>query len=140
MNDAAKSLDLNTIDTVRAANEGVEVELYHPGTNANLGIKIRILGKDSEQFRRIFAEQNRKRIKRMSKGGTFKVDVLTPEEMESDLIMLLAACTTGWSGVIVDGKELDCNRENAAALYTRFPWIKEQVDNSVGDRSLFTKG
>jgi len=39
--------------------------------------------------------------------------------------------------VTVDGKELACNKDNAAALYERFPWIKEQVDTAVGDRANF---
>lgn len=134
------AVDLGTIDTVKAANDGVEVELYHPGTNVNLGVKIKVLGRDSTLFRKISADQNRKRIAKMSKGNQFKMTVLSPEEVENDSIMLLAACTLSWSGVVVEGQEPACTRENAADLYTRFPWIREQVDTAVGDRALFTKG
>lgn len=134
------SLDLGSIDVVKAANEGVEVQLYHPGTNADLGVVIKVLGRDSTEFRRLSAEQNRRRMAKMTKGGTFKMGVINPEELENDLINLLAACTISWTGVRVDGAELPCSRENAAMLYTRFPWIREQVDATVGDRSVFLKG
>lgn len=132
--------DLSTIDTVKDANNGVDVQLYHPGNNLDLGITIKVLGRDSDLFRKISAQQNRKRIEKMSKGGQFKLTRLSPEEVENDAIMLLSACTMGWSNVVVDGAELEFSRENAAMLYTRFPWIKEQVDAAVGDRALFTKG
>ena len=43
------------------------------------------------------------------------------------------------AGVTVDGKELAYNKDNAAGLYERFPWIKEQVDTAVGERANFIK-
>jgi len=45
---------------------------------------------------------------------------ITPEELEQNTIEILAACTVGWSGVVVDGKEIPFNKDNAKMLYTRF--------------------
>ena len=41
-------MDLASIDTVKGANAGAEVKLYHPSTNEDIGITIRVLGKDSD--------------------------------------------------------------------------------------------
>lgn len=136
-NDSA--IDLASLDTVSGANAGVEIELFNPGTTENLGIKIVVLGRDSAVFQKRQAEQNRRRMQKLQKSGGFKVGMLSADEIESDAIDLLAACTKSWSDVIVDGKPLECNEGNAAALYTRFPWIREQVDAAISDRANFTK-
>jgi hypothetical protein len=134
-----KGCDLANIDVVKDANAGAEVNIYHPGTRADLGISIRVVGQDSTQFRKISAEQNRRRIARATKGGSFKLNVFTPEEIESDKCKLLAACTLGWKGVVEGGKEIPFSVSAAEDLYERFSWIREQVDEAIGDRALFTK-
>lgn len=136
--ETAKTFDLSELDTAKASNDGFDVSLYHPGTNADLGIKIRVLGKDSDEFRKVSNAQNKRRMDRMSRGG-FRNPTPSPEELEQNGIELLAACTVGWSGVVLDGKSLAFSKDNAKALYSRFPWIKEQVDAAIGDRANFIK-
>lgn len=131
-------IDLSTIDTVKGANEGFDVTIYHPGTHEDLDIVIRVLGKDSDEFNKITRAQNKKRMAKMSKGG-FRAGSIPPEEFERDGIELLAACTLSWSGVVIDGEEVKCSKESAAELYERFPWIKEQIDTAIGDRANFIK-
>jgi len=133
-----KAVDLGSIDTVKGSNEGFDVQIYHPGTNEDLGITIKVLGKDSDEFQKVSRAQSKKRMAKMTKGG-FRNVSLSPEEIEQDGLDLLAACTKSWSGVVVDGKTLECNKENAIALYERFPWIKEQIDVAMGDRANFIK-
>ncbi len=133
-------VDLAAIDTVKGANEGFDVQIFHPGTNVDLGIVINVLGKDSDEFQRVSRAQSKKRMAKLTKGG-FRPQNMTPppEELEADGIALLAACTKAWSGVVVEGKALDCTTDNAAMVYERFPWIKEQVDAAIGDRANFIK-
>ncbi len=133
-----KVLDLAELDTTKAANAGFDVSLYHPATNADLGITIRVLGKDSDEFRRISNAQNKRRLDRMQRGG-FRVSMPSPEEMEQNAIELLASCTVGWTGVVLEKKPLPFSKENAKMLYTRVPWIREQVDAAIGDRANFTQ-
>ena len=135
-----KRIDLNSIDTVRGSNEGFDVRIYHPGTNEDLDIIINVLGKDSDEFLKVSREQSKKRMAKMSKGGFRNAAPVPIEEIESDGISLLAACTKSWTGVIIDGKEIVCNHNNAVMLYERFPWIKEQIDVAIGDRANFIKG
>ena len=135
-----KGIDLTTIDTVKGANEGFDVQIYHPGTMVDLGIKINVLGKDSDEFQKVSRSQSKKRMAKMTKGG-FRAQNLTPppEEIEQDGLELLAKCTKDWLLVVIDGKDIECNYENALMVYERFPWIKEQVDTAIGDRSNFIK-
>jgi hypothetical protein len=138
-----KAIDLGSIDTVKGANEGFDVNIYHPGTNEDLGITIRIIGKDSDEFQRISRAQSKKRMAKITKGG-FRNANVPIEEIEQDSLQLLAACTKSWAQgekqtVTLDGKELECSKDNAVAVYERFPWIKEQIDTAMGDRANFIK-
>lgn len=150
-------MDLAKLDTVASANEGFEVQLFNPGTMENLGIYITVLGRDSDEFRRLQAEQSKRRMGKLAKGGSFRMSSINAEEMERDTLELLAACTKSWrqerpaaEGESLDEKhyvdtltvakeELVCTRENALMLYTKYPWIKEQVDAGVTDRANFIK-
>jgi hypothetical protein len=141
--------DLAELDSVAASDAGVEMQLYHPKTQSDLGIFITLLGRDSKDYRRVQSAQNRKRTERMTKGGVFKPAVVTSEEIEQNTIELLSACTKAWRSVAgeestdtisIGGQAFTCTTENAAMLYTKYPWIKEQVDAFVSDRANFMKG
>ena len=134
-----KKVDLAAIDTVKGSNDGFDVRIYHPGTSEDLDITINVLGKDSDAFQKVSRGQNKRRMAKMSKGGFRNVSTPPVEEIESDGIELLASCTTGWSGVVIDKKEIEFSKENAVMIYDRFPWIKEQVDLAIGDRANFIK-
>lgn len=142
-------MDIAKLDTVAQSNSGFEAPLHHPGTLVDLGIFITVLGRDSTEFRRVSAEQNRKRVAKIQKAGGTQRVALTVEELESDSLDLLAACTKSWRQVdekgkesktlTVGGTEIECTRDNARKLYSEYPWIKEQVDSAVTDRSNFSK-
>lgn len=132
-------VDLSAIDTVKGSNEGFDVRIFHPGTNEDLDIIIGVLGKDSDEFQKISRTQNKKRMAKMQKGGFRNTATVPIEEVERDGVLLLGACTTGWDGVVIDGKEVEFSTDNAVMVYNRFPWIREQVDTAIGDRSNFIK-
>lgn len=136
-------MDLASIDTVKGANAGAEVKLYHPSTNEDMGITIRVLGKDSDEFQKINRAQSKRRMEQMSKGG-FRGANIPLESIEQDGLELLASLTKTWKQgdkqtLTLDGVELACNKDNAVLIYKRFPWIKEQVDSFIGDRANFIK-
>jgi hypothetical protein len=135
--------DLAALDTVQGSNEGFEVSIYNPATTENLGLFITVLGKDSDEFQRVSRAQQKKRMEKMSKGG-FRNTNVPVESIEADGIQLLAAVTKSWrqgekQTITLDGRELDCSKDNAAMIYERFPWIREQVDVAIGDRANFIK-
>lgn len=136
-------MDLASIDTVKGANAGFDVKIYHPGTNEDIGVNIRVLGKDSDEFQRISRAQKKRRMDKLIKGG-FRGANIPLESIEQDAIDLLASLTKGWkqedkATITLDGEELACTKENAVAVYERFPWIKEQIDAAIGDRANFIK-
>ena len=131
-------IDLANIDTIKGANEGFDVQIYHPATNEDLGITINVIGKDSDEFQKITREQTKKRMQKATKGG-FRNVTIPVEELEEDSLKLLAACTKSWKGVVENGKAIECTKENAMAIYEKYPWIREQVDTAIGDRANFIK-
>lgn len=130
-------MDLSSLDVAKASNEGFDVRLFHPVTNVELDSVIRVLGRDSDKFKAVQAEQNRKRIARMSRGGMIRPGVLSLQELDSDTIDLLAACTVSWTNVSENGKAIEFSAENAKTLYRKYSWIREQVEAGVNDRANF---
>lgn len=128
------TFDLSSIDTVKDANAGAEIQLYHPTQGTDLGIFIRVVGKDSDLFKKVQREQNQKRVAKLQRTS-FRGQI----DQDAEAVQLLAGCTQGWSGMILSSKEVPFSQENAIAIYTKYPWIREQVDIAIGDRSLFTK-
>src|SRR4051812_44498472 len=87
-------MDLKTLDTSAAAEQGFELELSHPTNAAPLGIFITVLGRDSDAYSSLQTAQTRKRLERMQKlNGRM---TLSPDELERDAVELLAAVTKTW--------------------------------------------
>ena len=108
--------------------------MLDPVTGDGVRVFISLAGADSAIHRKATATLAKRRLSSM-KG--FRYRSLHPEKFESEGIEVLAACTLDWKGVVVDGAPLPCSRDNAIQLYTRFPWLREQVDQFVSDRSAY---
>ena len=137
------------------AELGSEVELLHPTTNARMGVFLILCGSDSDTFRGIIRRQQNRRLERTKQARNNKPAPLTPEELEEESMDLLVGCTKGWLTRIKDEKgivtetrqELDisndewlpCTPDNIRRLYNEVPWVKEQADYAIGDRSNFLK-
>ena len=59
------------------------------------------------------------------------------QDIRVDRAAILAKMTLRWDGIVVDGKALECNEENAKKLYARFRWIMDQVDRFIAVRENF---
>ena len=126
--------DFASRDVAAKAEEGAELEVLDPITNEPVGVYITLAGADSAIHRTATATIAKRRL---SNPKGFRNRALDPEKFEAEGIEVLAACTLGWRGVIVEGAPLPCGRDNAVRLYTRFPWLREQVDQFVSDRSAY---
>ena len=124
------TFDLATLDTAKVAEEGAELLVSHPTTGEDLGIKIVLIGTDSKTFRDI----SKSRATASLKKKTREIDL---DQNESDAVELLARCTKGWSGITENGKDIPFNHENAVELYTKYLWLREQIDRFMADRSNF---
>lgn len=129
--------DLAQFDTKAAANDGFDITLRNPITGADLDITIGVYGRDSDVFKAINSQQNKARLERIRRAG--RVVSVDTDQMDEEVLDLLAKCSFRWSNVELDGKSLDFSTSNARTVYERFPWIREQVDQGIGDRANFTK-
>lgn len=134
MKEQPEVLDLSALDTAKGAEQGYELTLSHPKTGEPTPMKITVLGADSDAYREKLRDFQRRRADRMNKGRRLSV---TPEEIEAETLEMLVAVTTGWSGFTLDGAPLPFSGDNARTVYRRFSWIREQVDQAVGDRANF---
>lgn len=134
-----KPVDLASLDLAAAAEKGFELELLHPVTKAPLGTFITLVGKDSTTFRDHVRRSANDRLRKqaVSQRRGSEAEVPTIERIEADAIELLVVCTTGWRGVTYKGADLPFTPANAKTLYTDLPWIREQVDQAVGDVENF---
>ena len=124
------TFDLAKLDTAKVAEEGAELRVAHPTTGEDLGIVITLIGTDSKTFRDI----SKIRATMALKKKTREIDL---DQNEQDSIELLARCTKGWSGITENGKDIPFNHENAVQLYTKYLWLREQIDRFMADRSNF---
>lgn len=131
---APAAFDFATRDVAAKAEEGAELEVLDPVTNEPVGVYITLAGADSVVHRKAVANISKRRFNNQ-KG--FRNKGFDPEKMEAESIEILAVCTLSWKGVTVDGDPLPCSRDNAIKMYTRFPWLREQVEQFIGDRSAY---
>ena len=124
------TFDLAKLDTAKVAEEGADLRVAHPTTGEDLGITITLIGTDSKTFRDI----SKSRATASLKKKTREIDL---DQNESDAVDLLAKCTKGWSGITENGKEVAFSYDNAVQLYTKYLWLREQIDRFMADRSNF---
>lgn len=133
--------DLSSLDTAKGAEEGSTLEVRHPTTGAVLvngdgrSVTLTLAGMDSQRAKKAEAAALNRRLKM---GGRRSSSV-TAEELNNDTLEVLSSITLGWSGFVVDGKELEVNLENARRLYKQWHWLREQAQAFVEDRANFLK-
>lgn len=132
-------LDLGSLDTRAASEEGAVMAVVHPVTGQPLtqedgaAVTITLAGMDGDRFRKAQRAATDRRLKSPRRAN------VTAEDIERDGIETLAACTLAWTGLVLDGETLDCTVPNARKAYQRLPWLREQVDAFIGDRANFLK-
>jgi len=151
-----KFTDLDDLDTGKASDAGTEIELVHPVHKTPTGIFIGVLGKHSEVFRDHIREKTneRLRLEALNKKRGKDEETPTAEIVEQKAIELLVLCTTHWRSetrtekgevisnepvIVFRGEPLPFNVPNAKMLYARMIWMREQVDEAIGDLERFMK-
>lgn len=128
-----KEFDLQKIKEAQADDGWLDI--LHPQTGEKTPIRIHLAGPDSEVFRKADRRIKNRNLASLQKRGN--QTRLTTEQIEANSIELLKAITLGWDGVTWGGAPLEFSPENVETLYTEFSFIREQVDEFVGDRQNF---
>jgi len=129
------SFDLNSLKPVMA-DDGAVLKIVHPETEEVIeGMTITLLGQDSKVYRKLQMSKQQAALNRISKGK--KAVDFDAEKLAEDSIDDLVKLTTAWSGFTLNGKDLECTPENVRTVYADWSWIKEQVQEFVGNRANF---
>lgn len=132
-------MDLAKLNLVEFANGSQKMRVVHPvtgdilTTNNGEEVYIELLGADSSKMRSEMSDRARKQIAKRNST------ISTIEEAEKASSELLAAITVSWFGIEENGQFLECTKENAIAIYTKYSWLRLQVDAFVSDRANFYK-
>lgn len=129
------SFDLNSLKPVMA-DDGAVLNIVHPETEELIeGMTITLLGQDSKVYRKLQMGKQQAALNRMAKGK--KAIDLDAEKLSEDSIEDLVKLTTAWTGFALDGKSLEFTSDNVRMVYNDWAWIKEQVQEFVGNRANF---
>lgn len=122
--------------SVKRQTEGIEVDILGLDGETPIGLKIRIAGPDSERGQRAHQELTDWLISQQVDGKVRAVDA------QKRNVAHLAKITLGWSPeTITDGEEeFQFSEEAAARLFTKYRYVREQVERASGNRAHFTKG
>lgn len=104
--------------------------LYHTSKEAELegnwfeldeetGFKVKRLGgRNHAKYLQLIAKEHKKYIGQ---------DISEDKEKEILVRIFCQGCLTDWKGVVLDGKELKYNEENAVKLFTELPELYDMV-------------
>lgn len=103
---------------------------------------VTVCGTDSDTYKKIQRKQLNRRLEISQRSRNNKVN-MTAEEIESESLDMLVACTKAWHTgerpelEMNPGEWLPCTPDNVRLVYDALPWLKEQIDQEMGDRSNF---
>ena len=126
-----------------APGSSFDVILVNPADGKDLGLTIKILGRDSDAFVSLQREQEKARLdKVVVRQGKVVQNQQSLEQFESDRLELLIACTLGWTtadGTMLQmgGADFPFNAANAHTMYSTIPFIREQIQEAMFDRANF---
>ena len=110
-------------------------QLTYSGADGEpLPVSIALVCSDSPEYVRVYKNQITEIADRASSR---KGKAITGESAARDKLDLLVACTKGWLGFTLNGAVLPYSAVNARMLYTRYAFIREQVDTFVHERGNF---
>lgn len=128
------------------------IEIKHPATGHNLGIRVTICSMDDERLTKIKREITDRRLQLEQKGKSFKA-----EEVEANAHKLMFTAALGWEWYNptgnegdegydpdatphVGGETLDFNQKNFLRMVREYPWFKDQINEELGETKAFFDG
>lgn len=129
----AKQFDLASYRTSKM--DTATVEITDPISGEFTGIRITVASPDSAKYRQISMKiQNEQLTYAMkNKGKT------SAERLANNALEVLVGATVAWEGITEGGKELPCTPENVRKVYEEVSFIKDQIDEFLGDARNFFK-
>lgn len=121
-----------------ASDSGVTMTVRNPATGLPLdGETITLLGRDAKVYRDHVAKRERALLDHVN--NTRKAPKLSHDQIKQQAVEDLVVLTTGWNLTNVDGEPLPFSKDAARDIYMapEMAWLREQVEEFVGDRANF---
>lgn len=113
-----------------------EVEIKHPGTGENVGVRVSLVSINDPSLAKIKRSIQDERIRLERKGKSFKAS-----DLEENGLNIAFASMKSWDwygdGVMFNGEKPEFNRKNVFEVFKSIPWFKDQIDLEMGDDSSF---
>jgi hypothetical protein len=123
-------LEISTSKNVaEREEEGITIDIKDASGEKEPGVQITVAGTYSATYRKAQSQNRDKFLKQ--RGG------LDGDTLETRSLELTAKCIKSWKGFTSDGKEFPCTKDNAIALLSGAPWIREQVEEAMNDHASF---
>ena len=122
-------------------DDTISVVIKHPSTDEPLvkddgkEMTVTVYAPHSAQYKSAIHEQTNRRIQKASKS---KKVTFTAEELENATLELLAKTTKDWN-IQLNGKSPKFSVAEAVDLYSKLPWLRQQVMDAQEDYSTFLK-
>ncbi len=123
-------MDISNLDLTAASDSGATIDLVHPGTGADLGIKIGVTGFESEAVKaaeRAYLRGVQDRKKKPDPA----------EFLMGRRVAVAAASVTSVTGMEVGQEAITVDKLRAMLADPSWIWILEQVEEVAGDRASF---
>ncbi len=122
---------LSALDTISEANRGSWLTLLDKHKQPS-GVRLKLLGTDSDEWRRLDHSDANQRIRAAQKAG--KLVTLSSEQIEEMELQRLSLITIEWEGIPDEsGGPAPCNPTNAYAFYKAFPDAVRQAQKFLQD-------
>jgi len=118
-------MKLDELYTTDLHDAGAEVRILD-GEGNETDLYITIAGMDSKAFRAHTKRHQKAYLESLREKKDFDEEKMT--------VAGLTDCTLGWRGV-----EEKFSKKLCSELYSKAPYIRDQIDNFMGDRANFTK-
>jgi hypothetical protein len=141
-------MDISKINIVKAATDGIDVDIINPATNESLGLKIRVIGAMSanykdEMFLLLAEVEDYQETNKVSDPATKKQKAeaqIKADKFDTELTAkFLAKYTIGWQEMEENGKPVPFSTAEAERIYLEYPIIRGQVQRAMMDISNFIK-
>lgn len=122
-------------------SETITVTVKHPVTDDPLlkddgtEMTIEVYAPHSAEYKAVVHEQTNKRLQKVLKN---KKTALTSEDVEAMTTDLIVKTTKSWN-IQINKKTPKFSVAEASELYTKLPWLKQQIIDAQEDYSSFLK-
>jgi hypothetical protein len=141
-------MDISKINIVKAATDGIDVDIINPATGKKTDLKIRVIGAMNAAYKdEIFLL--RAEIEDFKEQNKLPADVTNKQKAEFDIKVdkfdddltakFLAKYTIGWEGMEENGNPIPFSKEEAQRVYAEYPIILNQIQRAMTDLANFMK-